>query len=140
MSRGIKWEGVDELVKAAEEFEEDILNAVRRVIAETATLIQTQAQALAPFDEGNLKKSIEISFENGGLEAKVVVGVEYALYLEFGTGIYAEGGDGRKTPWVYWSDKLNRYVFTRGIRSQPFFRPSFEQGLKYFVTEMNKLG
>ena len=27
--------------------------------------------------------------------------LEYAIYNEVGTGIYAEGGGGRKTPWAY---------------------------------------
>lgn len=140
MSRGISWEGIDNFVRAAYDFEDEYLRAVKRVIAETAVLIQTQAQALAPFDEGALKRSIEIKFDANGLKAEVIVGVEYAVYLEFGSGIYAESGNGRSTPWVYWSDKLNRYVYTRGIRSQPFFRPAFEQALRYFVQEMNKLG
>ena len=140
MSRGIQWEGVDNLLKAVDDFEEMFLRAVRRIIAETATLIQTQAQALAPYDEGNLRRSIEIKFFDGGLRAEVTVGAEYGIYLEYGTGIYAEGGDGRKDPWVYWSDKLNRYVYTRGIRAQPYWSPSFEKGLRYFVQEMNKLG
>lgn len=140
MSRGIEWEGAGRLVKAIDDFTEQYISAVKRIVAETAIEIQTTAQALAPFDEGNLKRSIEITFSDGGLKAEIIVGAEYGIYLEFGTGIYAEGGDGRKDPWVYWSDKLNRYVYTRGIRSQPYFRPAFEKGLRYFVQEMNKLG
>lgn len=140
MSKGIEWEGVNKLLKGIEKFEEEYLSAVRRIVAETAIEIQTRAQALAPVDEGNLRKSIDITFENGGLSAKIIVGAEYAIFLEFGSGIYAEGGDGRKDPWVYWSDKLGRFVYTRGIRAQPFFRPAYESGLKHFVREMNKLG
>ena len=139
----IKWEGIDNLLKAVDDFEEQYIRAVKRVVAETATKIQTTAQALAPvgqFDGGNLRKSIELKFEDGGLKAEIIVGAEYGIYVEYGTGIYAEGGDGRKDPWVYWSDDLNRWVWTRGMRSQPYFRPGFEAGLKYFTREMNKLG
>lgn len=37
----------------------------------------------------------------------VIVGtdVEYGGYQELGTGIYAEGGGGRPTPWVYQDEK-----------------------------------
>ena len=61
-------------------------------------------------------------------------------YVEYGTGIYSISGDGRKTPWVYWSDKLNRYVFTRGMRAQPYFKPAVEMAAKHFERELNKLG
>ena len=60
--------------------------------------------------------------------------------MEFGTGIYSITGSGRKTPWVFYSDKLNRYVYTRGMQAQPFWIPTIEVASKYFQREMNKLG
>ena len=140
MSRGIEWHKIDDFIKAVDRFEEMYVNAVKRVVAETATLIQTQAQALAPVDDGTLRKSIDIKFSDGGLKAEIIVGVFYGVFVEYGVGIYAENGNGRKDGWVYFSEKLNRYVFTMGNRPQPFFRPSFEKGMRYFVQEMNKLG
>ena len=49
--------------------------------------------------------------------------VEYGPYVEYGTGIYAEGGDGRKTPWVY-KDAHGQWHFTRGMQPQPYMRPT----------------
>ena len=48
---------------------------------------------------GNLQNSISHLV----MDDTVYVGtnVYYAIYNEFGTGIYAEGGKGRKTPWRY---------------------------------------
>lgn len=129
--------------RAVERFEDKILKQVRRVVAETAEMMASQMKALAPvstIDGGNLKRSIDVTYYNEGLTARINVGASYSLYVEFGTGIYAEDGDGRKTPWIYWSDKLGRYVFTRGMRPQPFFRPSYEQAAKFFKYEMNKIG
>ena len=40
---------------------------------------------------------------------------EYAIYHEFGTGIYAEGGKGRKTPWTYVDDEGKGHT-TRGMK------------------------
>ena len=143
MSRGIEWEGVNNLLKAIDDFEEEYISAVKRVVAETATIIQTTAQALAPvgqFDGGNLRKSIEVSFSNGGLKAEIIVGAEYGIWVEMGTGIYSLSGSGRKTPWVYYSEDLNRWVWTRGMRAQPYWTPGFEAGMKHFVREMNRLG
>ena len=53
--------------------------------------------------------------------------VLYGPFLEYGTGIYAENGKGRQTPWTYYSDKLGRFVTTHGMKAQPFIRPTAEE-------------
>lgn len=50
----------------------------------------------------------------------------YPIYLELGTGIYAEKQDGRKEPWYWYDMKTKQWHFTRGIRPQPFLRPAVE--------------
>lgn len=124
----------------AKKFERHIISEVKRVIKETAEMIVTQAKALAPVDEGNLRDSIDVRYINGGLSAYIHVGAEYAVYVEFGTGIYAVKGNGRKDPWVYYSEKLGKFVFTRGMEAQPFWFPSLDVAEKHFRREMKKLG
>lgn len=46
-----------------------------------------------------------------------------------GTGIFAEKGNGRKTPWV-WKDQNGKYHFTRGMAPRPFLRPAVEDHIK----------
>lgn len=123
---------------AVNKFEKHLIRQIKRIVAETAEMIATQAKALAPVDDGNLKSSIDIDYAKGGLTAIVTVGASYGIYVEFGTGIYAKEGNGRKDPWVYY--KNGRYYFTRGMKAQPYFYPSLEVAMKYFSTEMNKLG
>ena len=41
--------------------------------------------------------------------------VEYAKWVELGTGIYASDGQGKKEPWVYQDDE-GEYHLTQGIR------------------------
>lgn len=137
---GIEMGGLKQFERAVDRFEEKFINAVKRVVVETAELIQSQAQALAPIDDGNLKQSIEIRYFNRGLSAEIIVGAEYGIYVEYGTGIYALEGNGRKTPWVYWSEKLGRYVYTKGMKAQPYWTPAIELGSKHFERELNKLG
>lgn len=48
---------------------------------------------------------------------------DYAPYLEYGTGEYAENGKGRKGGWSYKNNDGN-WVFTRGMKAQPFVRPT----------------
>ena len=57
------------------------------------------AQDGAPVDTGNLRNSI--THEVGNDEVNIGTNVEYAVYQEYGTGIYAEDGSGRQTPWFY---------------------------------------
>ncbi|MGM0903064.1 MAG: HK97-gp10 family putative phage morphogenesis protein [Bacillota bacterium] len=136
----IDMDGKKMFKRAIKEFEKEFIKEVKRVVTETAKIIHGNAMALAPNDDGNLRKSIEIRYFNGGLSAEIIVGAHYAIYVEYGTGIYAKEGNGRKTPWVYWSDKLNRYVFTRGMKAQPYWGPALDAGGKYFDKELKKLG
>jgi HK97 gp10 family phage protein len=61
-------------------------------------------------------------------EDTVTVGtaVSYAPYHEYGTGIYAEGGTGRKTAWRYmtFNRQTGKYeaVWTRGTKPKHFLR------------------
>ena len=47
----------------------------------------------------------------------------YSQRVELGTGIYAEGGGGRPTPWVY-QDAKGNWHYTRGNKAQPFLKPA----------------
>jgi HK97 gp10 family phage protein len=50
----------------------------------------------------------------------------YAPWLEYGTGEKAEKGDGRKGGWSY-KDTDGNWHFTRGMKAQPFVRPTAQQ-------------
>ena len=56
-------------------------------------------------------------------EEAVYIGTntKYAIYNEYGTGIYAEGGKGRKSPWVYKGSDGKTHV-TRGMKPLHFLR------------------
>lgn len=104
--------------------------------------------AWAPKDTGRYASSIQLgSIERKGKDISVEIftdldsgwnGVKLAEFLENGTGIYREDGTGRQTPWVYWSEKLNRFVFTKGQVAKPHWTPAYEmqiikmeEGLKH---------
>lgn len=72
-------------------------------------------------DTGNLRNSITHKVLTD--EKKVIIGtdVEYAPYIEFGTGIYTSGG--RQTPWAY-QDAEGDFYLTRGMRARPFLKPA----------------
>lgn len=140
MARGRVTFGSREIQRAVSRYGDDVLDEIKRIVVNTAQLIQSTAKALAPVDDGALRDSIEMEIMSGGMKAKVTVGAEYAIYVEFGTGIYAAEGGGRATPWTYYSDKLGRFVTTRGQRPQPYWEPAIDAGKRYFRTEMRRLG
>jgi len=56
-----------------------------------------------------------------GTVASVIVGsfVNYAVHVHFGTGIYAENGNGRQTPWMYLDDDGIGH-WTHGYPPKPY--------------------
>lgn len=110
--------------------------------------------------EAAAKKKIEQnkSNDNGTLRASITTEIvdeetvrtgsplEYAKYVEFGTGIYAEGGDGRKTPWL-WKVESRKWAANFGIERgstilwhgshpHPFLRPAFDENKDKIHEEM----
>lgn len=85
------------------------------------------AQMLAPVGlTGHLRRSIERGeVEEGAREIWVVAMAAYSLFVERGTGKYAEGGRGRKTPWVYKAANGQFYT-TEGQRPSPFLNPALD--------------
>lgn len=71
-------------------------------------------------DTGDLKASWNHVVD--GDVAYVGSDKENAIWEEYGTGIYAENGDGRKTGWVYeyYGNKMSKGKhFTRGKHKNP---------------------
>lgn len=69
------------------------------------------------YSGGTLRQSL--THKVVGNEVFVGSNVYYAVYVEHGTGIYADNGKGRQSPWV-WRDKNGDYHWTRGIKPQHF--------------------
>ena len=99
----------------------------RLALTEAALIVESAAKPLVPVDTGNLKGSITHRVD--GDEAKIGTNVEYAPYVEYGTGRYAEGGGGRKTPWAYEHPKYG-WVWTAGMSPQPYLRPALDNNIE----------
>lgn len=72
-------------------------------------------------DGGTLKGSITHQVDISELLCQIGTNVEYAPYVELGTGIYYPGG--RQTPWVY-QDAKGDWHLTHGQRAQPYLKPA----------------
>lgn len=96
-----------------------------KALFESAKVIKGQSKLIVPKVSHNLERSIDVSeIVNGSIY--VFTPVKYAIYVEYGTGIYAVGGGGRKTPWWYYNEKYGKFIKTRGYRPQSFFRKTID--------------
>ena len=87
-------------------------------------LVEGQAVLLATVDTGYMRDQIDYVVDESRLIGYVGTPAQYAVYVEFGTGEFAENGNGRKGGWVY--QALNgEWHFTLGQSPQPFLRPAF---------------
>ncbi|PTK57451.1 hypothetical protein BUZ33_00685 [Staphylococcus haemolyticus] len=126
--------GADSLVVELERYQKDVEKWAKKGIAKTTMKIYNTAVALAPVDLGFLKESIDFKFTNGGLTGVINVGADYAIYVEYGTGIYAEGPGGsraKKIPWSY-KDADGKWHTTKGQHAQPFWNPAIDAGRQVF--------
>lgn len=98
--------------------------AARAFLDEAAGELVSETRKNSRVDTGQTKNSYEYRIEEGSTEQKAVIGspLENAVWEEFGTGEYALGGNGRKTPWVY-TDRHGEKHITRGkTPNQPMKR------------------
>lgn len=77
----------------------------------------TESTGVQGYNGGTLRQSI--THKVVGYEVYIGSNLYYAPYVEHGTGIYADSGTGRQSPWV-WRDKNGDYHWTRGIEPQHF--------------------
>lgn len=105
---------------------EAINEAGVQFLFQACLLVEGQAVALASVQTARLRNSIDHRVDEEELTGYVGSNVDYAVYVEFGTGEFAENGQGRKGGWVY-QDPSGEWFFTWGQEPQPYLRPAFRQ-------------
>ena len=119
-------ENLDKLLKKLEN-----LNtiSVEQAVNEACILVENDAKRRCPVDTGELRMSItheiEETSENRTIGA-VGTNLEYAPYVEYGTGLFAEKGGRKDVPWNYKDDE-GEWHSTRGMQPQPFMRPALQE-------------
>lgn len=101
--------------------EEQISDALGMACA----LVEREAKKKAPKGNGELRRSIQSKVE--GEEGIIFTPLLYAPYVEYGTGLFAENGNGRKdVPWHY-QDEQGEWHSTKGMPPQPYLRPALNE-------------
>ena len=116
----------------------DMTKGVNKAVA----LVQGTAKLKARYDKGILMGSITKNVKTigrGVVQGRVYTNLEYAPYIEFGTGAKGQGTykhkvkglslTYRQTPWGYEND-LGEVVFTNGMVATPFMYPAISENKK----------
>ena len=117
--------------KMAEAVAVDLRARMGQVVEAMAEDMRSSLEAGGHIDTGNLINSIHSGTTQDGdtitgyvdIDAESAEGTWYAEFLEFGTGVHNENGDGRQTPWRY-KDRHGEWHTTSGMQADPFIRPA----------------
>lgn len=128
--------GVDSLMKKFNALGGNANKVLETSIAKQTKLVQGEAKDLCPVDSGDLQQRIytDVKSQQSKVIGKVFTNVEYAAYVEFGTGKKGEesGGDKYPGPLSYRQDKWLAnipdvgYRWVEGQAAQPYLYPALK--------------
>lgn len=118
----IEFRGLEEFIDSLEKLE-DTTN-VEAALGTACALVEAAAKQKAPKGNGDLRRSITSKVEN--MEGVVYTPLEYAPYVEYGTGLFAENGGRTDVPWSYQDDE-GEWHTTSGMQPQPYMRPALNE-------------
>lgn len=111
---------------------------LRAGVTRACLLVEAEAKKRCPVDLGTLRRSITFRVEQTGrteVTGTVFTPVDYAPYVEYGTGILARDGNGRQTGWVY--PIKGGFRYTTGMAPQPFLEPALEENVERIKETIN---
>lgn len=123
----IEFEGIEEVLDSIDSLAD--LEGLQSALGKACAVVEASAKQKAPKDTGALARSITSKIED--TEGIIFTPLEYAPYVEYGTGLFAEEG-GRSTPWIYKDDK-GEWHKTSGQKPHPFMRPALEENREKII-------
>ena len=120
----IEFEGLEELLESIDEIADEA--KVKKALGKACALVERSAKQKAPKGKtGDLKRSIKSKVD--GLKGIVYTPLEYAPYVEYGTGLFAENGGRKDVPWAYEDEETGELIFTSGQKPKPYMRPALNE-------------
>lgn len=132
MANNVRVEGVEQLLQRLNEVADE--EKIRAALGRACALVERSAKQNAPKGTGELRRSItsRIEEDGGDLTGVVFTPLEYAPYVEYGTGLFAEDGGRKDVPWNYQDDEGNWHS-TSGQHPQPFLRPALNENREEII-------
>lgn len=110
----------------SDEVKRNLKAVTEKAMLSACLVVEASAKSNAKVGTGELRDTIthNIRAQGDQLIGQVGSPAMYAPYIEFGTGEFAENGNGRKGGWVYKTPE-GKFYFTFGMKPDPFLRPAF---------------
>lgn len=134
MEMEYKLEGLDGLLNKLNTLGADVDKIVDNALYQGAQKIQGDAKRLikakGAFDTGRLHGSISVEAIPNGYA--IGTNVEYAPYVEYGTGLLGDPAVPHTTRkyWRY-KDENGNWHTSHGMKARPYLRPAFNTNKKY---------
>lgn len=137
MEISVETEGLEELLARFQRMGVNTEPFMERALERGAKKLQAFIKAITPEDEGTLRDRISVE-KAGRLTYQIGTNIKYAIYVEYGTGKLGDPSvpHTEKESWVYYSEKLQRFVTTHGQPAQHFMHKGFEDGKDAAVKEV----
>lgn len=121
-----EFEGTENVLRAIQSLANK--RKIQMAMGKACALVERDAKQKVPKGTGALRRSItsKVDVDNSEVVGIVYTSLEYAPYVEFGTGLFAEGGGRTDVPWNYQDDEGNWHS-TSGMHPQPFMRPAINE-------------
>lgn len=110
----------------------DLTNAMELI----GITVENNAKLHIPVDTGTLRRSITHQIINN-TTVEIGTNLEYAPYVELGTGIHALNGNGRQTPWKY-KDAKGEWHTTEGQPPKLYMKQGLADSEADIVAIINK--
>ena len=104
---------------------ESVQKQVIQALNTSCAIVERSAKEYCPVDNGELRRSISSTVNESQFQGIVFTPLEYAPYVEYGTGLFAENGGRKDVPWNY-QDEEGNWHSTSGQKPQPFMRPALD--------------
>lgn len=122
----VEFKGLNELLDSLEELAD--ADNFEKALGKACAIVERAAKQKAPKGTGELRRSITSKIERNGedIQGVVFTPLEYAPYVEYGTGLFAEEGGRRDVPWHYQDDE-GEWHTTSGQKPKPYMRPALDE-------------
>lgn len=118
----IEFENLDEVLNSIESLAD--VQRIDMALGKAAAVVEASAKQKAPKGNGELRRSITSKVED--YQGIIYTPLEYAPYVEYGTGLFAEETGRKDVPWSYQDDEGNWHT-TSGMHPHPYMRPALEE-------------
>lgn len=125
----IEFRGLDEVLEELENLVSP--EQLEKGLEDACLIVVRAAKQKAPKGRtGELARSITHKVEE--YQGIVYTPLEYAPYVEFGTGIFAENGGRTDVPWHY-QDEKGEWHTTSGMPPHPYMRPALDENREAII-------